>query len=53
MQWFYTLMFHQVINEEFFTENPDGLKGMYSAILDFIPQYCKILKEVTSGNVPG
>ncbi|XP_064622383.1 conserved oligomeric Golgi complex subunit 2-like [Lineus longissimus] len=39
----------QVITEEFIQANGQGLRGMFHRVLEFIPQQCKTLKEVTSG----
>ncbi|KAJ8308390.1 hypothetical protein KUTeg_013264 [Tegillarca granosa] len=40
----------EVISEQFLRTSRQGLQGMYTKILDFIPQKCKLLKDVTSGN---
>ncbi len=39
-----------VINERFVANHPQGLKGMLSTVLEFIPKHCKKLQDVTSGS---
>ncbi|KAI8482591.1 Conserved oligomeric Golgi complex subunit 2 [Branchiostoma belcheri] len=41
-----------VITEAVLMSHPQGLKGLYSRVLDFIPAHCKPLREVTTGLVP-
>lgn len=38
----------EVITEQFIKSNHNGLRGMFDKILQFIPQHCKILTDVTS-----
>ncbi|XP_072181957.1 conserved oligomeric Golgi complex subunit 2-like [Diadema setosum] len=38
----------EVISESFLQNHPQGLKGMYSRILDFIPKHCELIRRVTS-----
>ncbi|XP_019631010.1 PREDICTED: conserved oligomeric Golgi complex subunit 2-like [Branchiostoma belcheri] len=42
----------EVITEAVLMSHPQGLKGLYSRVLDFIPAHCKPLREVTTGLVP-
>ncbi|CAH1263348.1 COG2 [Branchiostoma lanceolatum] len=42
----------EVLTEAVLTSHPQGLKGLYSRVLDFIPAHCKPLREVTTGLVP-
>ena len=43
----------QVITEQFIKSNHEGLKGMFNKIIQFIPQKCKLLNDVTSGAAMG
>ncbi|XP_045170121.2 conserved oligomeric Golgi complex subunit 2-like [Mercenaria mercenaria] len=38
----------EVISEQFIKSNHNGLKGMFDKVLQFIPQHCKLLTDVTS-----
>ncbi|XP_041469208.1 conserved oligomeric Golgi complex subunit 2-like [Lytechinus variegatus] len=38
----------EIISESFLHNHPQGLKGMYSRILDFIPKHCDLIRKVTS-----
>lgn len=38
----------EIISESFLQNHPQGLKGMYSRILDFIPKHCELIRKVTS-----
>ncbi|ELU10240.1 hypothetical protein CAPTEDRAFT_184924 [Capitella teleta] len=40
----------EIINEPFIRTHPQGLRGMYAIVLDFIPKHCRCLKEVTAGS---
>lgn len=40
----------QIISETFMRNHPQGLRGMYAVVLDFIPKHCRCLKEVTAGS---
>ncbi|XP_035693427.1 conserved oligomeric Golgi complex subunit 2-like isoform X1 [Branchiostoma floridae] len=42
----------EVITEAVLMSHPQGLRGLYSRVLDFIPAHCKPLREVTTGLVP-
>ncbi len=43
--------FCQVIVEQLVKSNPNGLKMMYSKLLDFVPHHCRLLREVTGGAI--
>ncbi|KTG40548.1 hypothetical protein cypCar_00002785 [Cyprinus carpio] len=40
-----------VIVEQFVKSNPNGLKMMYTKLLEFVPHHCRLLREVTGGAV--
>ncbi|XP_006888781.1 PREDICTED: conserved oligomeric Golgi complex subunit 2-like [Elephantulus edwardii] len=39
----------EVIIEQFVQSHPDGLQIMYDKLLDFVPNHCRLLREVTGG----
>ncbi|XP_077585572.1 conserved oligomeric Golgi complex subunit 2 isoform X1 [Stigmatopora nigra] len=39
----------QVIVEETVKSSPNGLLSMYSRLLEFVPNHCRLLREVTGG----
>uniref|UniRef100_A0A8C2Q7R7 Conserved oligomeric Golgi complex subunit 2 n=1 Tax=Cyprinus carpio TaxID=7962 RepID=A0A8C2Q7R7_CYPCA len=41
----------EVIVEQFVKSNPNGLKMMYTKLLEFVPHHCRLLREVTGGAV--
>uniref|UniRef100_A0A672SR91 Conserved oligomeric Golgi complex subunit 2-like n=1 Tax=Sinocyclocheilus grahami TaxID=75366 RepID=A0A672SR91_SINGR len=41
----------EVIVEQFVKSNPNGLKMMYSKLLEFVPHHCRLLREVTGGAI--
>lgn len=41
----------QVIVEQFVKSNPNGLKMMYTKLLEFVPHHCRLLREVTGGAI--
>lgn len=41
------------INETVLKSNPQGLKGMYSKVLEFIPKHCTHLKMITGSTFSG
>ena len=43
----------EVVSEQYIKKHPEGMKGMYGSIIDFVPKHCKSLKEVTSGKGQG
>ena len=43
----------QVVSEQYIRDSQQGLRGMYVAILDFIPKHCHKLNEVTAGTAQG
>ncbi|XP_072912679.1 conserved oligomeric Golgi complex subunit 2 [Hemitrygon akajei] len=43
----------EVISEEFVQSPENGLKKMYSKLLDFIPNHCRLLQVVTGGAITG
>lgn len=43
----------EVITENFIKSNHNGLRGMFDKILQFIPQHCKLLTDVTSNTIGG
>ena len=43
----------KVVTEQFISNHPNGLSGMYSEVLDFIPKKCKCLTDITSGGMHG
>lgn len=45
------ISFLQIITEQALISNSKGLQGLYENILDFIPNYCSKLIDVTSGKV--
>lgn len=38
----------EVISEHFIKSNHNGLRGMFEKVLQYIPQHCKLLTDVTS-----
>ncbi|XP_071784531.1 conserved oligomeric Golgi complex subunit 2-like [Asterias amurensis] len=38
----------EVIQEKCLQHHPQGLKGLYARVLDFIPKHCRLIREVTS-----
>ncbi|XP_033125894.1 conserved oligomeric Golgi complex subunit 2-like [Anneissia japonica] len=38
----------EVISERFIQTNPQGLKGLFSKVMEFIPKSCGLIREVTS-----
>ncbi|XP_071962794.1 conserved oligomeric Golgi complex subunit 2-like isoform X2 [Antedon mediterranea] len=38
----------EVISERFIQMNPQGLKGMFNKVMEFIPMHCGLIREVTS-----
>uniref|UniRef100_S4RGI5 Component of oligomeric golgi complex 2 n=1 Tax=Petromyzon marinus TaxID=7757 RepID=S4RGI5_PETMA len=41
----------EVVSEQYVQSHPQGLKGMYSKLLEFVPHHCRLLKEVTMGTL--
>ncbi|XDV50262.1 hypothetical protein PO909_019341 [Leuciscus waleckii] len=41
----------EVIVEQFVKSNPNGLKMMYTKLLEFVPHHCRLLREVTGGAI--
>lgn len=41
----------EVIVEQLVKSNPNGLKMMYSKLLEFVPHHCRLLREVTGGAI--
>lgn len=41
----------EVIVEQFVKSNPNGLKIMYTKLLEFVPHHCRLLREVTGGTI--
>lgn len=41
--------FEKIIAEEFISTNPRGLQAVYESILNFIPKYCKSVREAVIG----
>lgn len=39
----------KIITEEFISNNPRGLQAVYENILNFIPKYCKSVREAVIG----
>lgn len=46
-------MLLQYITEKYLADHPQGLRGMYSKLLEFVPRYCKKLQEATAAPVQG
>ena len=42
-----------MISEQCIKTHKDGLQGLYSDLLDFIPAHCKSLKDITAGTGRG
>ncbi|XP_062938807.1 conserved oligomeric Golgi complex subunit 2 isoform X2 [Cynocephalus volans] len=42
---------HEVIAEHSAESHPDGLRVMYSKLLEFVPHHCRLLREVTGGAI--
>jgi len=49
--YIYLLFLCQVIVEQFVKSNPNGLKMMYTKLLEFVPHHCRLLREVTGGAI--
>ena len=43
--WFDSIFVCQVISEHFINTHPQGLRGMYNKVLEFIPKECRQLRE--------
>lgn len=41
----------EVIVEQFVQSHPNGLQLMYTKLLEFVPQHCRLLREVTGGSI--
>ncbi|PIK60157.1 putative conserved oligomeric Golgi complex subunit 2 [Apostichopus japonicus] len=37
----------EIINEGFLQNHPQGLKGMFSKILEYVPKHCQLIRQVT------
>lgn len=37
----------EIINEGFLQNHPQGLKGLFSKVLEFIPKHCQLIRQVT------
>ena len=46
-------LFLQVISTKALLTHPQGLSGLLAEVLQFIPQQCSLLLEVTTSGVPG
>ena len=42
-----TCMFLQVISETFIRSSSQGLEGMFTKVLDFVPTHCRVLRDIT------
>ena len=43
----------EAVSEQYIRNHHEGIKGMYTAILQFVPQRCQTIRDVTSGKGQG
>ena len=43
----------QYVTEKYLQDHPQGLKGMFAKVLEFVPKHCKKLQEAVAAPVQG
>ena len=44
---------HKIITEENLQQHPDGLRTIYSQVLEFVPEHCTKIQQVLAGTATG